>query len=125
MQCLDVVDRYRAGNISKGDAIYEFTETIPIGENGSAEPPAKTLESYVTMLDDWDRERTLSDADERREGTQHEQDTVVGKRAHKRAGRDNEDEYDDECDEPVHRRQKIDPEQFPWSISDRIGGSEM
>ena len=54
IQCLDVVNRYRAGNISKGDAIYEFTETIPIGENGSAEPPAKTLESYVTMLDDWD-----------------------------------------------------------------------
>ena len=54
IRCLDVVDLYRAGNISKGDAIYEFTKTIPDGENESTEPPAKTLESYVTMLDDWD-----------------------------------------------------------------------
>jgi hypothetical protein len=64
MQCLDIVDRYRAGTYSKGDAIYEFTEAIPIGEIESTESPAKTLESYVAMLDDWDRERTLSDADE-------------------------------------------------------------
>jgi hypothetical protein len=55
-RCLDIVDRYRAGTISKGDAIYEFTETTPVGENESAESPAKTLESYVAMLDDWDRE---------------------------------------------------------------------
>jgi len=125
MRCLDVVDQYRAGNISKGDAIYEFTKTIPTGENESAEPPAKTLESYVTMLDDWDRERTLSDADERREGAQEEPDTDVNKRTHKRAGGGTEDGYDDDCDEPIHRRPKIDPEQFPWSISDRIRGSGM
>ena len=65
--CLNVVEQYQAGNIYKGDAIYEFTKTIPAGEDETEESPGKTLKSYVSMLDDWDRERTLSDADKQRE----------------------------------------------------------
>jgi hypothetical protein len=64
--CLEIVKQYRGGNICKGDAIYEFTKTIPDGETDAAESPGKTLESYIAMLDNWDRERTLSDTDERR-----------------------------------------------------------
>ena len=64
IQCLVIIDLYQAGNISKGDIIYEFTKTIPDGENEPTKPPAKTLESYVTMLNDWDQEQTLSDADQ-------------------------------------------------------------
>ena len=101
IRCLDVVDLYRAGNISKGDAIYEFTKTIPDGENESTEPPAKTLKSYVTMLDDWDQERTLSDADEHREGARGELDGSINRGVHGRTGRNDEDEGEDECDEPV------------------------
>jgi len=63
-RCLDVVKQYRAGSLYRGDAIYEFAKTIPVGEDETAESPGKTLESYISMLDDWDRERTLSDADE-------------------------------------------------------------
>ena len=64
IQCLNAIDQYRVGNISKGDTIYEFTKMIPAGENELTKPPAKTLESYVTMLNDWDQEQTLSDADQ-------------------------------------------------------------
>ena len=125
-RCLDVVEQYRAGGIHKGDAIYEFAKTIPVGEDETAESPGKTLESYISMLDDWDRERTLSDADEQREEAQEgEHDSNAGRRGHKRVERNDADEYDAECSEPIHRRPKIDPDQFPWSESDRIEGSAL
>jgi hypothetical protein len=92
VQSLDIVNQYHAGNINKGDAIYEFTKAIPVGEIETEESPGKTLESYISMLDDWDRERTLSDANEQREGAQDEPNSDVDKRACKRAGRSEEDE---------------------------------
>jgi hypothetical protein len=124
-KCLDVVEQYRAGTISKGNAIYEFTKTIPIGEVGAADSAGKTLESYVSMLEDWDRERTLSDADEQREEGQDRPGSDIDLGSHKRAERSDGGEFDDECDEPVHRRPKIDPEQFPWAVTDRVEGSIM
>jgi hypothetical protein len=124
-KCLDIVERYRAGNIYKGDAIYEFAQAIPAEENGAAESPGKTLQSYIAMLDDWDHERTLSDTDEHREGAQEESGSDYGGRKHKRVERSARDENEDECGEPVHRRPKIDPELFPWAVSDRIEGSAM
>jgi hypothetical protein len=124
-QCLSIVDQYCGGIITKGDAIYEFTKAIPVGETEAEESPGKTLESYIAMLDDWDRERTLSDADEQREGVQDEPRTDTDKQSRKRGERCEEEEYDDECNEPVHRRPKIDPGQFPWSISGRFEGSAL
>jgi len=53
-KCLGIVEQYQAGNIYKGDAIYEFAKAIPVGEDETAESPGKTLESYISMLDDWD-----------------------------------------------------------------------
>jgi hypothetical protein len=124
-KCLDVVEQYRRGNTSKGDAIYEFTKTIPTGETETTEPPGKTLVSYVSMLDDWDREHTISDADERREGAGDEPGTDADNRRRKRAERSEGGRSDDECDEPVHRRPRIDPDRFPWSVSDRIIGNSL
>src|SRR5882762_10256506 len=125
-RCLDIVEQYRAGSIHKGDVIYEFTKAIPVGEDGTAESPGRTLESYISMLDDWDRECTLSDADEHREETQEgEHNPDAGRKGHQRGERNDEDKYDAECSEPIHRRPKIDPEQFPWSESDRTGGSAL
>jgi len=125
-KCLDIVEQYRASNMYKGDTIYEFAKTIPIGEDETAESPGKTLECYISMLDDWDRERTLSDADEQQEEAQEEElCTEAGRKGHKRAERNNGDGYDDECDEPIHRWPKIDTEQFPWSVSDRMEGSAL
>jgi hypothetical protein len=125
-KCLDIVEQYRTGNIYKGDAIYEFAKAIPVGEDESAESPGKTLESYISMLDDWDRERTLSDADEQHEEVREEEpDGDAISKGHKRAQRNDGDEYDAECDEPIHRRLKIDTEQFPWSVSDRKEGSAL
>jgi len=60
-KCLDIVEQYQAGNIYKGDAIYKFAQAIPAEENGAAESPGKTLQSYIAMLNDWDCECTLSD----------------------------------------------------------------
>ena len=71
-RCIDIVEQYRAETISKGDAIYEFAKAIPVGEDGTTEAPGKTLKSYISMLDDWDHERTLSETDEQREETQRE-----------------------------------------------------
>ena len=65
--CLNIVKQYQAGNIYKGGAIYEFTKTIPAGEDETKESPGKTLESYISMFDDWDHEQTLSDMDKQRE----------------------------------------------------------
>jgi hypothetical protein len=124
-KCLDIVEQYRAEDIHKGDAIYGFIKAIPPGETDTAESPGKTLESYIVMLDDWDRECTLSEAGEHREGAREEPSPDNGERKQKRAGRDEGDENDEECTEPIHRRPKIDPEQFPWSISDRVEGSAM
>ncbi|KIM83784.1 hypothetical protein PILCRDRAFT_6681 [Piloderma croceum F 1598] len=116
-KCLNIVEQYRAGNIHKGDAIYEFAKAIPAGEDESAESPGKTLESYISMLDDWDRERTLSDADEQHgEVREEEPDGDAISKGHKRVQRNDGDEYDAECDEPIHRRPKINTEQFPWNL---------
>jgi hypothetical protein len=119
--CLSIVDQYRGGTVSKGNAIYEFTKTIPVEETETEESSGKTLESYVAMLDDWDRERTLSDADEQREGAENEPSTDINKQPRKRGERFEEDE----CDEPVHRRPKIDPGQFPWSVTNTIEGCAL
>ena len=125
-RCIEIVEQYRTETISKGDAIYEFAKAIPVGEDGTTESPGKTLESYISMLDDWDRKRTLSEADEQREEAQNEKnDSDARDKGHKRAERDVDDEYDAECNEPIHRQPKIDPEQFPWSVSDRIEGSTL
>src|ERR1700683_5347927 len=91
-KCLNIVEKYRAGNIYKGDAIYEFAKAIPVGEDESAESPGKTLESYVSMLDDWDRERTLSDA------VREEPNEDAIRRGHRRVQRHDGNEYDAECD---------------------------
>ena len=115
-QCLSIVDQYCGGIVTKGDAIYEFAKAIPVGETEAEESPGKTLESYVAMLDDWNRERTLSDVDEQREGAQNEPRTDINKQPRKQGERCEEDEYDDECTEPVHRQPKIDLGQFPWSV---------
>ena len=71
-RCIEIIEQYRAKTISKGDAIYEFAKAIPVGEDGAMEAPGKTLESYISMLNDWDRECTLSEADEQREEAQNE-----------------------------------------------------
>jgi len=62
-KCLNIVEQYRTGDIYKGDAIYEFIKAIPTGETETAKSPGKTLKSYISMLDNWDCERTLSEAD--------------------------------------------------------------
>jgi hypothetical protein len=124
-KCLNVVDQYRAVNICKGDAIYEFSKAIPAGEAGAAESPGKTLQAYIVMLDNWDHERTLSDTDEHQEEAQEDTSSDYGGRKHKRAERGVRDKKEDKCDEPVHRRPKIDPELFPWTVSDRIEGGAM
>jgi hypothetical protein len=54
--CLNIIEQYQAGNLYKGDAIYEFTKATPAGENETKESPGKTLESYISMLNDWDGE---------------------------------------------------------------------
>jgi hypothetical protein len=85
-------------NIYKGDAIYEFAKAIPVGEDETAESPGKTLESYISMLDDWDRERTLSDADEQQEEAQEEEpNSDANRKGHKRVERNDGDGYDAEC----------------------------
>jgi hypothetical protein len=125
-KCLNIIEEYWAGIIFKGDTIYEFAKAIPVGEDVSTESPGKTLESYISMLDDWDRECTISDADEHREEAQDEKhNSNTSERGHKRVERDDGDEYDTGRDEPIHRWPKIDPDQFPWSESDRMGGTSL
>jgi hypothetical protein len=85
-RCLDIVEQYRAGSIFRGDAIYGFAKTIPVGEDETAESPGKTLESYISMLDNWDREWTLSYADEQQDEAQEEEpNTEANRKGHKRA----------------------------------------
>src|SRR5882762_2228292 len=122
--CLKIVEQYQGGNICKGDAIYKFTKTIPDGETDAAESPGKTLESYIAMLDNWDRERTLSDTDERR-GIRGRTYTGIERKRHKRAEGDEGDDDDDEWDETVHKRSRIDPDQFPWATSDKTEGRTL
>lgn len=52
------------GESSTKETLYEFTKAIPVRETETEESPGKTLESYVAMLDNWDQEQILSDADE-------------------------------------------------------------
>src|ERR1700685_505666 len=72
-------------------AIYEFTKAIPTGEAETPESPGQTLESYVSMLTDWDRERTLSDADVPGEGDGAETSTIKDDRRQKHAERGDND----------------------------------
>jgi hypothetical protein len=124
-QCLDVIDQYRTEKMSKGDAIYKLVQTIPTEEDGASESLGKTLGSYVSMLDDWDRERTLSEGEERCSGERANSDFDNGR--YGRRDRDTRDETaeEGEYDEPEHKRPKIDPQLFPWTIADRIGGGTL
>ena len=116
VRCLDIVEQYRTNQASKGETIYRLVETIPSDETEAAEPLGQTLESYVSMLDDWDRDHTLSDDGEQRD----ERD----KRGHARGDKRDTAE-DDNPDESAHKRPKIDPELFPWTITDRVGGNTL
>jgi hypothetical protein len=71
------------------------------------------------MLDDWDRDRTLSEGGER----SNEEREDSGRRV-ANVERNGTAERD-ECDEPVHKRSKIDSELFPWTIADHIGGGTL
>ena len=119
--CLNVVEQYRRGQISKGCAIYEFTKSIPTGEDGTAETVGQTLESYVSMLDNNDRERTISDAcaPGEEEGANANPSVIDQGQTHTEEG------DDVECDEPVHKRPKIDPDRFPWVIADKVSGTGL
>jgi hypothetical protein len=112
-KCLDVVKRYRAEHIQKGDAILELTKAIPVDEAETAESVGKTLESYVSMLEDWDRKCTLSDANEQDKHKEEQPKCMKSGKGWKQGDRDNEYDDNDRCDEPVHRRPKIDPGLFP------------
>jgi hypothetical protein len=76
--------------------------------------PQNLLE--ILTLEDWDQERTLTDMDEQREGGQERPGLDVNLGPHKRTER---------SDEGVHRHLKINPECFPWAVSDRVEGSTM
>ena len=52
--CLNIVEQYCHGQISKGCTIYEFTKSIPTGEHGTTESVGQTLESYISMPDNND-----------------------------------------------------------------------
>jgi hypothetical protein len=123
-ECLSIIDRYRAEQIQKGDAIYELTQTIPDEEIGATESVGKTLGFYVVMLDDWDRERTLSDADEREREGRGQPEHGDDSRGQKQANQGGFD-VDDECDEPIHKRPKIDLELFPWVASVKAESSSL
>jgi hypothetical protein len=83
-KCLNIIERYRAGNILRGDAIYEFAKAIPVGEDETTESPGKTLESYISMLNEWDRKCTLSDEDEQQEEAREDElRTDVKRKGHK------------------------------------------
>ena len=59
--CLNIVKQYCTNQASKGETIYRLVETIPSDETEAMEPLGQTLESYVSMLNDWDWDHTLSD----------------------------------------------------------------
>jgi hypothetical protein len=111
--CLNIIENYRSGRITKGEAVLDLTKTIPPETTGTGEPTAQTLQSYVGMLDDWDRERTLSEAEERRGESVNERNRTRG------------DNDNDECEEPVHKRPKINADLFPWSLSNKIEGTSL
>src|SRR6267154_5186978 len=100
-QCLDVIDQYRSEQTSKGDVVYKLIQTIPIRENETAESPGKTLGSYISMLNDWDRERTLSEGGEQH-GKERE-NTGFDNERYERRDRDARDETAEEREynEPV------------------------
>jgi hypothetical protein len=123
--CLDIVEQYQSNRISKGDALYKFTKTIPSGETQAEESPGKTLKSYLSMLDDWDHEHTLSDANERRDMERDEHHFEEDNEQHKRAREVQRDRDDDEGEKPVYKQSKINPELFPWAIADRYEGDEL
>ena len=87
-------------------------KTIPADETETAESVGKTLESYVAMLEDWDHECTLSDANEQDEHEEEPPERTKNSKGQKQGDRDNEYDNNDRCDEPVHRHLKIDPGLF-------------
>ena len=101
--CLDIIEQYQSDRISKGDPIYEFTKTIPSGEIQAEESPGKTLKSYLSMLNDWDYKRTLSNADERRDMEWDEHYFEEDNEQHKRAREVWRDGDNDKGEEPAYK----------------------
>jgi hypothetical protein len=102
-QCLDIINQYRSEQMSKGDAIFKIVQAIPSGEDETMESPGKTLRSYISMLNDWDRDQTLSEggvhSNEEREESRHQ---VTNSRERDRDERD-ETAQEEEYNEPVHK----------------------
>ena len=73
------------------------------------------------MLDNSDQERTLSDtcAPGVEEGANANPNDTRQEQIH------TEDGDDIECDEPVHKRPKINPKCFPWVIADKSSGTGL
>ena len=119
---LGIIEQFHQGQLSKGNAIYKFTKSITPGETESAESVGKTLESYVTMLNDWNQERMLSIADMPRQEMNDRTSPIGEDQGHKQV---EEDEEDDTCDEPLHKQPKINTELFPWVMFNKIGKSTL
>ena len=102
-------------------SMYEFTKSIPTGEDGTVESVGQTLESYISMLDNNDREQTLSNncAPGVEEGANMNPSDINQGQIHIEEG------DDIECNEPVHKQPKIDPDCFPWVIADKASGTGL
>jgi len=125
--CTAIVDRYRSG-AAKGKTIFELTKAISTKQTEDAESAGKTLEPYIAALDDWDRERTISDAKKRRRsGPERVGSTSAGARvpAPKPDDYPTGESDNEKPDEPAPKRPKIDPNQFAWTIRDRAEGIKL
>jgi hypothetical protein len=125
LRCWDVIEQYHVGQIWKGDTIYEFMKTIPVGETETMESPSKTLESYILILDNWDHKRTLSDINEHERGGCCESRPNSANKRCEQPDTGGGYNINNNCNEPVHKWPKIDPELFPWVISDKVEGSSL
>ena len=65
--CLNIVEQYRTNQASKEKTIYRLVKTIPSDETEAAKLLGQTLESHISMLDNWDWDHTLSDDGEQRD----------------------------------------------------------
>ena len=139
--CLDITESYRAGSVSKTIAILRLQEALPgsDGTDDERQTYVSALESYVIILDGFDRLRRGAaaygglgqggnNAGDREGVAQSEQgdrsdDDIpsIAASPHKRARSPDSD--DDAARAPTRR--KVDLESLPWAIREKLAPSSL
>ena len=124
-RCSEWVDKYKAGFIQKGEAIYEIQSTLAAsGENSEAIKAA--IESYVTILDQHDVKLAVALKRGRPRSSRTRVRSSDGNTS-RSSSSDGSSSRSASLDSRAafRKKKKVDESNLPWVIRNKLFGSEL